>query len=275
MLVLALRRQDGTFDTNPSPDTVIEPHHVIIAVGTDTDLQRLLQLAGIDVPTGESRTHVLLDLDGTMSDSSVGIARSLRHAFEACGYPPPTDDQVRSIIGPPFEATFPTLGVRRGDIGRVIDAYRERYEDVGLFENEVYDGIDEMLVELSGRCTLALATAKPEPTAQRIVEHFGFGHHFAVQAGATVAVGSERRTKAQVITYALAELAIEPGDHVVMVGDREHDVEGARANAIDCFGVAWGFGSHDELIRAGARVVVEAPRDVVAAVAGTYRSVES
>jgi phosphoglycolate phosphatase len=219
-----------------------------------------------------TRTHVLLDLDGTISDSSVGIGRSLQYAFRQCGYPPPSDEDVLSIIGPPFEATFPVLGVPHDDTVRVVAAYRERYEDIGLFENQVYDGIAEMLAELGARCTLALATAKPQPTAKRIVEHFGFADHFAVQAGATVEVGSGRRTKADVITYALAELAIEPGEHVVMVGDRDHDVEGALANGIDCIGVSWGFGSHAELIEAGAQTVANTPAEVVAAVAGTYRS---
>lgn len=219
-----------------------------------------------------TRTHVLLDLDGTISDSSVGIGRSLQHAFRECGYEPPTDEEVLSIIGPPFEITFPLLGVPPEDTVRVVAAYRERYEDIGLYENDVYDGVAEMLDELAANFTLALATAKPQPTARRIVEHFGFSHHFAVQAGATVEVGSGRRTKADVITYALAELSIEPGEHVVMVGDRDHDVEGALANGIGCIGVAWGFGSHDELAAAGARPVVDTPAEVVEAVVGTYRS---
>lgn len=218
------------------------------------------------------RTHVLLDLDGTLSDSSPGIGRSLQHAFRACGYEPPTDDEVRTVIGPPFELTLPTLGIPRHDLTRVVAAYRDRYEDIGLFENALYDGIAEMLAELGARCTLALATAKPEPTAVRIVEHFGLRHHFAVHAGATFDIGRGRRTKAQVIAHALRMLRIPAGDHVVMVGDRDHDVEGARANGIDCIGVAWGFGSADELTAAGASVVVDAPSDVVAAVAGTYRA---
>lgn len=210
------------------------------------------------------RTHVLLDLDGTISDSSLGIGRSLVAAFEACGYDPPDDNAIRRAIGPPFEATFPGLGVPLDDIPRVIEAYRVRYEDVGWAENTVYDGIAELLGTLDGAVTLALATAKPEHTAVRIVEHFGFSHHFAIQAGADPSPGSGRRTKAHVITNALERLAIEPGDHVVMVGDRDHDVEGAIANAIDCIGVSWGFGSHDELTGAGATAVVDTPAELAA-----------
>jgi phosphoglycolate phosphatase len=223
-----------------------------------------------------SATHVLLDLDGTISDSSPGIGRSLRHAFSVCGYEPPTDDQVRTVIGPPFEVGLPTLGVRIDDIGRVVDAYRDRYEDVGLFENTVYPGIAEMLADLADAGhTLSIATAKPERTAKRIIEHFGFTDHFAVQAGASNEVGVGRRTKAEVINYALIELRLGPADlaRVVMVGDRDHDVEGAHLNGIDCIGVTWGFGSPQELETAGAAALVDSPGEVAAAVTATYRSV--
>jgi phosphoglycolate phosphatase len=221
-------------------------------------------------------THVLIDLDGTISDSSPGIARSLQHAFTVCGYEPPTDEQVRAVIGPPFEISFPTLGIPVDDIERVVFAYRERYEDVGLFENEVYPGIPEMLDELAtAGHTLSIATAKPEPTARRIIDHFGFTDRFAVQAGATVEVGAGRRTKAEVINYALIELRLAPSDlvRVLMLGDRDHDVEGAHLNGIDCIGVTWGFGSPEELTVAGAAAIVDQPGEVVGAVATTYRSV--
>jgi phosphoglycolate phosphatase len=218
------------------------------------------------------RTHLLIDLDGTLSDSSPGIGRSLRHAFAECGYEPPTDAEIRAAIGPPFEVTFPSLGVPTGDIARVVDAYRERYEHIGLFENELYPGIVEMLDGLAGEYTLAVATAKPEPTAVRIIEHFGLANYFTIQAGATIEIGNGRRTKGEVIAHALEQLAISPGHHVVMIGDRDHDVEGARAHGIDCIGVSWGFGSHDELRNAGASAIVDRPAEVADAVAGTYRS---
>jgi beta-phosphoglucomutase-like phosphatase (HAD superfamily) len=95
-----------------------------------------------------TRTHVLIDLDGTLSDSHAGIARSLQYAFAECGFEPPTDHAVRDVIGPPFEVSFPKLGVGPDDFDRVVDKYRERYNDIGLFENTVYDGIPEMLETL-------------------------------------------------------------------------------------------------------------------------------
>ena len=218
------------------------------------------------------RTHLLLDLDGTLSDSSAGIGRSLQHAFTECGYDPPTDVQVRAAIGPPFEISFPRLGIPGHDIERVVDSYRVRYVSVGLFENELYPGIVEMLTVLAETYTLAVATAKPEVTAVRITEHFGLAGFFEVQAGATIEVGSGRRTKSEVIGHALEQLELPAGDHVVMIGDRDHDVEGAHDHGIDCIGVAWGFGSPDELAGAGAAAIVHHPADVAAAVASTYRA---
>jgi phosphoglycolate phosphatase len=223
-----------------------------------------------------ARTHVLLDLDGTISDSAPGIGRSLRHAFAECGYEPPTDEQVRTVIGPPFEVGLPSLGVRIDDLERVVAAYGDRYRDVGLFENTMYPGITDMLDELTAAGhTLSVATAKPEPTARRIIEHFGLSPYFEVQAGASVEVGAGRRTKAQVIDYALIQLRLAPADlgRVVMVGDRDHDVEGAHLNHIDCIGVTWGFGSAAELSGAGAAALVDHPGEVAAAVEATYRSV--
>ena len=224
----------------------------------------------------DSRTHVLLDLDGTISDSSVGIGRSLHHAFTVCGFEPPTPEQVRTAIGPPFEITFPTLGVPPEEVERVVEAYRVRYEDVGLFENEVYPGVAQMLTDLADAgYVLALATAKPQTHGDPHHRTLRIHRCLRVQAGATAHVGSMRRTKADVITYALGQLDIEPGPHVVMVGDRDHDVEGALLNSIDCIGVTWGFGDRDELVGAGAVTVVDAPDEVVPAVAATYRPVRT
>lgn len=219
--------------------------------------------------------HVLLDLDGTISDSLPGIAQSLRHALVTCGFDPLTDEEVRPLIGPPFEHTLPALGISGSDIERVVVAYREHYDTVGLFENVVYPGIAEMLGELADAGhALVLATAKPQPTAVRIIDHFGFTAAFALQVGATVEFGSHRRTKEEVITHALKQLGLSPRAEqpVVMVGDRHHDVDGATSNGVPCIGVTWGFGSRDELLNAGAVGLVDTPGEVAAAVAATYRS---
>lgn len=223
---------------------------------------------------GRRRTHVLIDLDGTISDSGPGITRSLQHAFVRCGLAPPTDAEVRAVIGPPFEATLPRMGVPPDRIAHVVEAYRERYEATGMYENTIYEGVVEMLDQLGAQHVLAVATAKPEPTARRIIDHFGLADRFAVQAGASMEVGGLRRTKAEVIAHALARLGTRGGDHVVMVGDRDHDVHGASANELECIGVSWGFGSHAELTAAGATVIADSPARVVEVITGTYRGAE-
>lgn len=232
-----------------------------------------------DLPAGLA-THVLLDLDGTLSDSEPGIGRSLVHAFETCGYPAPGPETIRSLIGPPFEVSFPKIGVAVEDLERVINAYRDRYDVTGKFENELYDGVVEMLTTLrDDGHTLTLATAKPQDLAIEILDHFEISHFFEHRVGALGEIGSNRRTKGEVITHALHLLGISSHDrialdHVVMVGDRDHDVEGAHLNAIDCIGVTYGFGSRTELQDAGASMIVDTPLDVVGAVAATYRSRE-
>jgi phosphoglycolate phosphatase len=221
------------------------------------------------VRTPEPPTHVLLDLDGTLSDSEPGILRSLQWACEVEGYPVPTEPQVRSVIGPPFELGLPSIGIPDDGLWAVINRYRERYEDVGLFENTLYDGIIDMLDELASLdLSLSIATAKPERTAVRILERFGLTHRFDAIVGATLT--QERRAKAQVITHCLATLGIDGGRHVLMVGDRDHDVLGALHNGIACVGVTWGYGSAEELLRAGAVSLAEQPSDVGALVGRTY-----
>ncbi|MEM8747220.1 MAG: HAD hydrolase-like protein [Actinomycetota bacterium] len=225
-------------------------------------------------------THVLIDLDGTISNSEPGIGRSLIHAFTECGYPAPDGETIRSLIGPPFELSFPTVGIDVHDVPDVIAAYRRRYDDAGWLENEIYDGVPEMLDGLrSAGHTLSIATAKPEALAHRILDHFELSHHFAVRAGASELPGSDRRTKGEVIAHALDQLRVGRHDrialdHVIMLGDRNHDVEGAHLHGIDCIGVSWGFGSNEELDEAGVRMIVDHPRDVVAGVAAIYRSRE-
>jgi phosphoglycolate phosphatase len=214
------------------------------------------------------RTHALIDLDGTITDSFPAITGSLKLALAEVGLPIPSDEALRAVVGPPFELGLPLVGVPGELLWSVIDRYRVHYEAGGLFECDLYPGVVEMLDGLrAADVTLSLATAKPEETAVRIVEHFGLADRFAVLAGATYEPG--RRTKDEVITHALRELGIDAGPHVVMVGDRDHDVHGAQVHAIDCIGVLWGYGGEAELTRAGATALAATPADVVALVAGS------
>ena len=221
-----------------------------------------------------ARAHVLLDLDGTLSDSEPGILRSLQWAFEEEGFPVPTEEAVRSVIGPPLEIGLPSIGVPDDALERVINTYRSRYERIGAFENTMYDGVIDMLQTMSDAgLTLSVATAKPEKTAHPILDYFSISERFAVRDGSTMT--SERRTKAQVIAHALHELDLyghpEVGDIVIMVGDRDHDVHGAAHHGIPCIGVTWGYGSVDELLTAGAVALADTPAEVAEMVAQPYR----
>ena len=218
---------------------------------------------------------MLIDLDGTLADSEPGIIGSLKWAFEHEGFPVPTDDEARSVIGPPLEIGLPSIGIPDDALTRVIARYRERYEESGLYEVSLYPGVIDMLEELSAAgYELAIATAKPERSARRVVDHLGLADHFTAFAGATLT--PERRAKAEVIAHALGLLGIpaglpDLGTFVIMVGDREHDVSGALRHGIPCIGVTWGYGSPEELLTAGAVALADRPADVVAMAGVPYR----
>ena len=213
-----------------------------------------------------NRNHALVDLDGTITDSFPAITGSLKVALAEVGLPIPPDDELRAVVGPPFELGLPQIGVPADRLWAVIDRYRVHYEGGGLFQCSLYDGVVEMLDALrAAGVVVSLATAKPEESAVRIIEHFGLTDRFTVLAGATYEPG--RRTKAAVIAHALHRLGIEPTPSVVMIGDHGHDVEGALANGISCIGVLWGYGTREELVAAGATELAASPADVVAAFA--------
>jgi phosphoglycolate phosphatase len=168
---------------------------------------------------------------------------------------------------------LPSIGIPDDALFRVIKTYRERYETIGLFENTLYDGIVAMLDRLAAAgLSLSIATAKPERTAVRIIEHFGLTERFEFIVGATLT--QERRAKHQVITHALGLLGIDGGSNVVMIGDRDHDVLGALHNGLPCLGVTWGYGSEEELLTAGAFALADEPADVVDLVLAAYASDE-
>jgi len=206
-------------------------------------------------------THVLFDLDGTIADSRVGIVRSLQFGFAQCDLPVPSDAEIEAIIGPPFAVALPRFGLDPETIERVVAAYRSRYRPVGMFEAELYPGMHDLLYRLADAgLTLALATSKPEPFAEKIVEHFDVRRPLAVVAGATF--DDSRMHKHDVIAHALAQLPDATPDNTVMVGDRHHDIDGGRMHGLRGIGVTWGFGSRDELDAAGAWRVVDTAEEI-------------
>lgn len=198
---------------------------------------------------------VLFDLDGTLTDPAVGITRSVAYALEQLGRPPLAAGELLRFIGPPIQEGFADVaGIATADVDRAVTAYRDYFAVTGIFENELYVGIVDVLQQLLGRgVRLAVATSKPTVFARRIVQHFAIAEFFEVVGGAEL--DGSRRHKADVIAHVLASLGEDTG-RVVMVGDREHDVLGAAVHGLPCIGVGWGYGSELELRNAGALAVV-------------------
>jgi phosphoglycolate phosphatase len=185
---------------------------------------------------------VIFDLDGTLTDSADGIVASFRHALSQIGAPLPQGDLAARIVGPPMHHTLAAM--RLGEhTEAAITAYRVDYSTRGWAMNKLFDGIAPLLADLrAAGVRLAVATSKAEPTARRILAHFGLDEHFEVVAGASV--DGSRSSKAEVLAHALAQLQPLP-ERVLMVGDRAHDVEGAAAHGIDTVVVGWGYGQAD------------------------------
>jgi phosphoglycolate phosphatase len=211
---------------------------------------------------------VLFDLDGTLTDPKLGITRSIQYALRKRGIAPPTADELEPFIGPPLAQSFrERLGFDESEARRAVDDYREYFSQAGLYENEVYDGIPELLRELrASELRVGLATSKPMVFAERILEHFDLAKHFDLVVGSHL--DGTHVEKAEIVATALAGVSGIPPERVVMVGDRMHDVHGARANGIDAIAVTWGYGSKDELEAAAptslAQSVVELRRLLLA-----------
>lgn len=212
-------------------------------------------------------THVLFDLDGTITDPALGITNSVFYALREMGIPCPAREELFSFIGPPLKWSFAHMfGMDEAATDEAVRLYRIYYADAGIFEAEVYPGLPQALEELkTAGLRLAVATAKPEPFAVRVMAHYGVADYFDTVSGASM---DERKTeKAEVIREALRRMDLTPAGGV-MVGDREYDALGAKAVGLPCIGALWGYGSREELSAAGVSVFAESPGDIPGAVLG-------
>jgi len=200
---------------------------------------------------------VLFDLDGTLTDPKLGITRSIQHALRKRGLPVPDADALAPCIGPPLEQSFrERFGLSPDDARSAVADYREYFEPHGMYENAVYPGIQELLAGLrAGGVRLAVATSKPTLYAERILAHFALAEHFEHVVGSFL--DGRRVEKAELVADALALLDGVPRERAVLVGDRRHDIAGARANGIAAIGVGYGYGTREELEGAGAERVAE------------------
>lgn len=212
---------------------------------------------------GKEYTTVLFDLDGTLTDPGVGITNSVMYALNKFNIEVTDRTSLYKFIGPPLLESFQKYyGLTKEESEQALQYYREYFRPYGLYENEVYPGIEEMLMGLREKGKrLILATSKPEEFAVEILKHFQLYAYFAEVGGASM---DEKRTdKADVISYVLEKAHVEDRSKVVMVGDRKHDIIGAKKNGLDSIGVLYGYGDYEELEKAGATYIVEKPEDLL------------
>lgn len=195
---------------------------------------------------------ILFDLDGTLTDSGEGIINCAAPALEHFGIPIPQRDALRVFVGPPLHDTFRQFGVPEDQVDEAIRIYRSRYVPIGKFENTPYPGIRELLEKLRAQGhRLFVATSKPEDMSVEILEHFDLARFFDRICGASL--DRSRSSKDAVIAYLLQQHGA--GEQMVMVGDTVFDILGAAAHGIPAVGVAWGYGSVEEMKKAGAAAI--------------------
>lgn len=207
--------------------------------------------------------YVLFDLDGTLTNPEIGITSSVMYALEKFGIEVKDRKVLHPFIGPPLTYSFQTFyGLSKEDSELAVKYYRERFSVKGLYENEVYDGVEKMLQELKadGKI-LIIATSKPEEFTLKILKHFDLYKYFDFIAGATM--DGSRGEKADVIRYALEIGGIENKSEAIMVGDRNYDILGAKENGLASIGVLFGFGDYEELMKAGADYIAANVEDIL------------
>lgn len=200
--------------------------------------------------------YLFFDLDGTLTDPKEGITKSVAYALESFGQHVENTDDLLMFIGPPLKWSFMEYaGLSDGQADMAVEKYRERFKDIGIFENGVYEGIERMLDKLKkAGFKLVLATSKPIIFADRILKHYGIEKYFEAAFGSEL--DGTRTDKAEVIEYAMNQTGAEP-ENTIMVGDRSHDIIGANKNNIRAIGVLFGYGNREELLEAGAYRLAE------------------
>jgi phosphoglycolate phosphatase len=203
---------------------------------------------------------VFLDLDGTLIDPKEGITESIRYALEGMGVEDiPEPDELTWCIGPPLHGSFEILLGEGADIGEAMELYRERYSETGMYEAEIYDGIGEMFeVFRDIGSSIWIATSKPHVFANEIIEHFGISPHVDGLFGAEL--DGTRSDKTELLTFALDETGADPAQSV-MIGDRRHDIFGAKNNDIASVGALWGYSEQGELHMAEADALAGDPEE--------------
>ena len=207
--------------------------------------------------------YILFDLDGTLTNPELGITNCVMYALEKYGIKVEDRKSLHPFIGPPLLDSFQQFyGFSKEQSEEAVKYYRERFSVKGLYENEVYKGVPELLQKLKemGKI-LVLATSKPEEYAIKILKHFDLEQYFDFIAGATM--DGSRNEKADVIAHALGICGVKDRAEAVMVGDRKYDILGAKEHGLHSIGVLFGFGDYEELHEAGATYIAETVEDII------------
>lgn len=202
---------------------------------------------------------ILFDLDGTLTDSGEGIINCASLALSYYGLPVPDRETMRVFVGPPLHDMFVKFGVPEDKADEAVEVYRSRYNTVGKFENTPYPGVHKLLSDLKkAGCTLLVATSKPEEMSIEIMDKFELTPYFDRVCGASL--DRSRSTKEDVIAYLLKTCG-DSGD-MIMVGDTHYDVLGAAKHGISTIGVAWGYGSIEDMKNAGAVAIASTMQEL-------------
>lgn len=202
-------------------------------------------------------TYILLDLDGTVTDSMPGITRSVQYALSCFDIQVTDINTLQKFVGPPLKESFMEYYHFSEKMAmKAIEAYKKRFEKIGIYENSVYPGIESLLKELNkAKKKVMLATSKPEIYARQILDYFHLTPYFTFIGGSSL--DGSISQKDQVIHLVLERNKINDKNKAVMVGDRKHDIEGAKKTGLDSVGVLYGYGDRQELCLAGANYIVQ------------------
>ncbi|WP_368227627.1 HAD hydrolase-like protein [Blautia wexlerae] len=195
---------------------------------------------------------ILFDLDGTLTESGEGITKSVQYALERIGKPEPDLEKLKVFIGPPLMEMFMQYAqIDEATAKQAVEIYRERYSVTGIFENAVYPGIENMLAQLEKKGYM-----------RQILDHFGLTRYFTEIGGSEL--NGRRTNKTEVIEDVLKRLNMDKHrDQVIMVGDKEHDVYGARKAGLECIAVSFGYGTEEELKQAEPLKIVDSAEGIV------------
>jgi phosphoglycolate phosphatase len=200
--------------------------------------------------------NILFDLDGTITDPFLGITKSVAYSLKSYGIEVNSLDELKVFIGPPLDVSFQEYyHMSEKQSLEAVEKYREYFSDKGLYENKVYEGMEDFLQALiDDGMNLYVCTSKPYVFAKKILEHFHLDQYFKGIYGAKL--DGTRKNKGDVIAYCLKQEELNPKS-CIMVGDRQHDIIGAHENQIPCIGVLYGYGSQDEFERYQCDYIVQ------------------